>query len=66
MGLGREGGEARAKQPAKSTELMDSTLQRHTGVCVCFKGQKGFIPSTHQYVTNALSLGSSLSIPKTK
>lgn len=66
MGLGREEGAAKAKQPAKSTELMDSTLQWHIGVCVCIKGQKVFIPSTHQYVTNGLSLGSSLSIPKTK
>lgn len=51
MGLGREGGAAIAKKPAKSMELMDSTLQQHTGVCVCIKEQKVLILSTYQYVT---------------
>lgn len=60
MGLGREGGPARARQLAQPMGVTDSRLQRCSGVCVRIKGQEVFTAYTRQYVTNTLSLGSSL------
>ena len=62
MGLGREGGPGRARQLAKPMGVTDSCLQRCSGVCVRVKGQEVFTHYTRQYVTNTLSLGSSLAM----